>query len=248
MRLVTAAGKPRLAALALALAGAPTATAVAVVPAPPPPGPPAGTAPVLSASLAPGEVGWGTALAVSGNLANAGQVAGVPLVLQGEPYASHHFATLARTATGPDGAYSFAGIPADRNTRLRVEVEGSPGVSSPVIEAIVNPKVAINARSLGPGRTQLSLRLSHTPWHGPESASAWWFLAARGTHVFRLAAVSPVRALSPTVTYANVTVNPPSARFVYRVCLNPAWEHTMGTAATHRPCPHNGFTVRRDVG
>jgi hypothetical protein len=87
------------------------------------------------------------------------------------------------------------------------------------------------------------LRVRHAITANARSVSAWWFLAARASHVFRLAAVTATRELSPGVTYASVIVDPPVRRFVYRVCMNPAWEEAMGPAATHRRCPEASFVV-----
>ncbi len=244
MRWRTAPRTRRIASVALATALAPAWGAVAGASSPPSP-----ATRVLSASAVPGELRYGAELTVAGRLVDSGQgVGAATLALQGEPYPSRRFITLAHTTTGPDGSFAFTDVRPDRNTRLRVTVEGSPGPTSPVLAVIVDPAVAINARSLGPGRTRLSLRVRHTPQGEAPSTSAFWFVAARGTRVFRLAAVTPMHALSPNVSYASATINPPSRRFVFRVCLNPAWERAMGTAATHRPCPQHGFGVRRDVG
>jgi hypothetical protein len=234
----------RVASLALGAALAPAWSAVAGASSPPAP-----TARVLSASAVPGELKYGAGLTVAGRLLDAGQgVGAAPLALQSAPYPFRRFVTLGRTTTGPNGSFAFGDVRPDRNTRLRVTVEGSPATTSPVLGVIVDPAVALNARSLGPGRIRLSLRVRHTPQDAAEAASAWWFVAARGTRVFRLAAVTPTRALSPSVSYASTTINPPSKRFAFRVCLNPPWERAMGPAATHRPCPEHGFGVRRNVG
>jgi hypothetical protein len=77
--------------------------------------------------------------------------------------------------------------------------------------------------------------------------SVRWYVAARGTRDFRLAAVTPSRELKRGLTYASATVDPPSKRFIYRVCLNPRWERAMGQPASHRPCPDDDFTERRDT-
>jgi len=210
------------------------------------PSPPVGR--VLSASVAPGELAYGAALAVTGRLTDAGQgVGGAPVALQAAAYPFRRFATVARLATGPDGGFAFTSVRPDRDTRLRVVAEGPPAAGSGVLTAIVDPVAAINARSLGPGRVYLSLRLSHTLEGGSSSVSARWFLAARGRRVFRLAAVTLTHELARGLTYASVTVNPPARRFVYRVCLNPTWERAMGAPATHRACPEHDFTVPRRV-
>jgi hypothetical protein len=61
--------------------------------------------------------------------------------------------------------------------------------------------------------------------------------------VFRLAAVTATRELSPGVTFASAIVDPPARRFVYRVCLNPPWEDAMGPVSSHRRCPEATFVI-----
>jgi hypothetical protein len=204
---------------------------------------------VLAALVTPGEVTYGAGVTVAGHLTDGGQgVGAAPLALQVDSYPFRGFASVAHLTTGADGGFTFVGVRPNRNSHLRVVVEGSPATRSPVLSVIVDPNAASNARSLGLGRTRLSLRLRHTREGGSASVSAWWFVAARGTRVFRVAAVTATSELSPGVTYATVTVDPPSKRFVYRVCLNPTWESAMGAPATHRPCPQHDFAVRHSVG
>ena len=204
---------------------------------------------VLGASVTPSEVTYGTGVTVTGHLTDGGLgVAAAPLALQADPYPFRGFATVARLATGPDGSFAFLGVRPNGNTRLRVLLEGSPVTRSAVLPVIVDPDAASRARRLGPGRTLLTLRVRHTRVGGSASVSAWWFVAARGTRIFHLAAVTATHELAAGVTYASATVDPPSRRFVYRVCLNPAWEHAMGPPGTHRPCPQHDFAVRHNVG
>jgi hypothetical protein len=172
----------------------------------------------------------------------------VPLALQANPYPFRGFATVARLTTAPDGSFAFAGVRPDRNTQLRVIVEGAPASSSPALPVIVDPAVAISVRSLGPGQTRLRVRIRHTPEGGSAAVSASWFLAARGSRLFRLVAVTQTRELARGVTYASATVDPPSRRFAYRVCLNPTWERAMGAPATHGRCPEHDFLVRGRAG
>jgi hypothetical protein len=204
---------------------------------------------VLSASAAPAELTIGAALTVSGTLTNAGHgVPGATLALQSEGYPFRGFTTVTHLTSGPDGRFSFTTIRTDRNTRLRVLAEGTAAAMSPELPVFVDPAVAVNARRLGPGATRLSIRARHTLATGSPSVSAWWYAAPRGTSLFRLTAVTPTRELTPGVTYASATVNPPAKRFVYRVCLNPAWERAMGPPAAHGPCPHHNFELRRNAG
>jgi hypothetical protein len=223
----------------LVLASSVAAIAVASAPAAP-------LVAEVSAFLTPGELAYGMPLLVSGRVTAAGHgVGGAPLVLQADPHPYRGFVAIARVASAPDGSFAFTGLRGDRNARLRVLVEGSPAAMSPVLSVLVDPGAASNAAVLGPGRTRLSLRVRHTVEGGSAPVSAWWFVAARGTRVFRLVAVTPTRELSAGVTYASAIIDPPSKRFSYRVCLNPPWERAMGARATHGPCPEHDFTVSR---
>jgi hypothetical protein len=210
--------------------------------------PAASLAPELSASLSPREVRLGDALSVSGHVLGAGQgLAGVPLTLQSNPYPFRGFVAVAHLMSSPDGSFTFAMVP-DRNTRLRVLSEGTPSAIGPVLAVTVDPKLTSSARSLGPGRVRLTLHVRHTLHGGSASASVWWFLATRNSRIFRLAAVTSTHELSPGVSYASATVDPPSKRFVYRVCLNPRWERAMGPALAHPVCPHGTFVLARNAG
>jgi hypothetical protein len=203
---------------------------------------------VLTASVSANELSYGAELTVTAHLAEAGQGLGaVPLALQADPYPFHGFATIAHAQSEPDGSFAFVGVHPDRNTRLRVLAGTSPAVASTVLAVTVDPAAAVKVRTLGPGTTRLTLRVHHTPYPRSAPVSAWWFLAARGTRVFRLAAVTSTRELSPELTFAVATVDPPSKRFVYRVCLNETWERAMGPPATHRSCPRTDFAVAHDV-
>jgi hypothetical protein len=228
----------RLGAVARAL----SLTAIAVLASPASPA--SGGAATLTASVTPGELSYGAPATVAGRLAAfAPGVGAVPLALQANPYPFRGFATVARVTTAPDGTFAFAGLRPDRNTQLRVIVEGAPASTSPLLQLIVDPSVAISVRSLGPGQTRLRLRIRHAPEGAFASVSASWFLAPRGSRLFRLVAVTQTRELAHGVTYASATVDPPSKRFAYRVCLNPTWEPAMGPPATHGRCPQHDFLV-----
>ncbi len=207
------------------------------------------SAPELSASLSASELTFGKALTISGRAEEAGRgLAGAALALQGNAYPFRGFTTLAHISSGADGSYAFAGVKLDRNTRLRVIGEGLPTASSAPLTVTVDPSAAINAANLGPGRTRLSIRIAHTLQGGSGSVSARWFVAARGTREFRLAAITPTRELASGLTYASATIDPPARRFVFRVCLNPAWELAMGAPSSHGRCPERDYTVAHDVG
>jgi hypothetical protein len=201
-------------------------------------------APEITASLAPAELTLGAVLSVTGRLTSGGQgLPGVSLALQSDPYPFRRFAPVAHVTSSPDGSFSFPGIRPDRDTHLRVVSEGPAAATGPVLAATVDPKVSGSARSLGPGRVRLTLRVRHAITPNARSVSAWWFLAAHASRVFRLAAVTATRELSPGVTYATVTVDPPVKRFVYRICMNPPWEAAMGPSAAHRRCPEATFVL-----
>lgn len=202
----------------------------------------------IDATASPRELTIGGAVAVAGRLVESGvAVAGAPLALQVESYPFRGFQTIARQASAEDGSFAFAALHPDRNTKLRVVLESAPASTSAELAVTVDPQVATNARLLGPGRTLLSIRLRHTVHAGSAAASASWFVAGRGTRVFRLAGVTPTRELEPGLSYASLTIDPPSRHFAYRVCLNPGWEHAMGTHGSHGRCPTHDYALQRDV-
>ena len=201
-------------------------------------------APQVSASATPAELSIGVAVTVSGMITAGGRpLPRAPLGLESEPYPFRHVRTIARTSSAPDGSFSFTGITPDRNTRLRVVAEGAAPSSSSDLAVVVDPSVALGARRLRPGATRLSVRIGHTPEGRPRSVRVIWFTAPRGTSVFRPAAVTPTRELAPGVSYASAVVEPPSRRFVFRVCLNPGWERAMGRPAARGPCPEHAFRL-----
>lgn len=216
------------------------------------PAAPGESAAALTAATPAAELSIGSPLSVAGTLSETGHpLAGVLLALQADAYPFRGFTTVAQTSTAADGSFAFAGPAADRNVHLRVVREGPgvPTLSSATIAVFVDPLPTLHVRSLGPGRTQLTLRLRHTEHGGTNASSqAAWFVAARGTRVFRLLAVTSTRELAPGITYASAIVDPPSKRFLYRVCLNPGWERAMGRAAGHGRCPRGDYTVGHDVG
>lgn len=212
---------------------------------------PAAVTPVLSAVATPAELTLGAAMTVTGTLVEAGNAVPAAVVaLQADSYPFRGYATVTRQRTAADGSFSFTGLAPDRNTRLRVVLEGStaavpvgePTVGSRQLTVIVDPSVAINARRLAPGATRLSIRVRHTPLGGSAAVLTRWYVAARGTREFRLAATTSSRELSAGVTYASATIDPPSKRFSYRVCMNPGWERAMGPPASHAPCPDHPLT------
>jgi Beta-lactamase enzyme family len=197
----------------------------------------------ISAASVPSELVYGATLSVTGRIVALGAgMGGVPLALQATPYPYRRLTTVAHTTSAADGSFTFADVRPDRDSRLRVIDEGSTSIVSQRLGVIVDPRAAIREQSLGPGRARLSVRVGHTPQRRASSVSARWFVAARGTHTFHLAAMTPTRELSGGVTYASATIDPPSKRFSYRVCLNPSWEDAMGTPTAHHECPQRDFT------
>ena len=198
----------------------------------------------ITAVAQPAELPIGNTITVSGRaLAGTAPAPGTALTLQSAPYPYPSFTATAHAVSGPDGAFAFTGIAPRLNSRLRVIAEGP--ATSAALPVIVDPTVALAARSLGPGRVRLSLRIAHTTEAGGAAADAQWYLAPRGSLRFVPAATIALRERSSGVSYAAAIVNPPSRRFVYRVCLNPPWEAAMGPPAAHGPCPRHAFTLPR---
>jgi hypothetical protein len=224
------------------------ALAIAIAAAAAGPAPASRPGPELTASAAPARLTIGAALTVSGTVAVGGLgVGGVALGLQSDAYPFHGFATVAHLTSSANGSFSFTGLRPDRNTRMRVIAEGSLAATSKALGVFVDPLVAINARRLAPGETRLSVRIGHALEAGSKPVSAFWYTARRGTSLFRLTAITPTRELSPGVTYSSAVVNPPAKRFLYRVCLNPPWEHAMAMRAAHGRCPRHDFKVSHDA-
>jgi hypothetical protein len=198
-------------------------------------------APQLTASVTPAELALGSAASVSGVAAGAG--AGAAVVLQSAPYPYSSYATVATGATAADGSFAFPGIHVDRNTRLRVQLAG--GSTAPVdLQLFVDTRASLQARSLGPGHTLLSLRIRHAVLGARAvDATVRWFLAAKGSRVYHLAAESRADELRPGLLSATVVVNPPARSFTFRACVNPSWERAMGPPDVHRRCPETGFVL-----
>jgi len=200
------------------------------------------------------EVLYGSPIIASGGVSEGGRaVAGALLELQADPYPFRGFATVGRTTTAPDGSFAFAPLRADRNVRLRVvraelvfSAAGPQPSKSPVISVYVDPRATLKSRSLGPGRTQLTLRMAHTTQAGGGSVEASWFVAARGTRVFRLLAVTPTRELRSGLLWASAIIDPPARHFAYRVCLTPPWEAAMSRGRGR--CPRGDYAVGHNVG
>ena len=190
----------------------------------------------IAASVSPAEPAYGQALRVAGRVTAAGHaLGGASLALQIAPYPYRTFTTVAHLLSEADGSFTFSGMRAERNSRLRVVLAGAPAQSSRTLDVVVDPTAALAARSLGPGRVRVSLRLGHAlRLHSPP-VRAWWFLAARGEPRFHLAAVTTTHELAGALTYASATVNPPARSFAFRVCVHPAWMPALGAAA--RACP-----------
>jgi hypothetical protein len=196
------------------------------------------SAPLATAS--PAEVTLGGAVTVAGTAPQGPRVA---LELQGAPWPSRTFAPLATTTSGTAGAFVFPALHPDRNTALRVVVAGQPA-SATTTQVIVDPRITLRSRSLGPGRAVLSLGVRHAIAGPRRETQVSWFVATAGSRVFHFVAAGAAREVRPGLLDASTVVDPPSARFVFRVCLNPPWEAAMGRPAAHGPCPRGGFVLR----
>jgi hypothetical protein len=156
--------------------------------------------------------------------------------------------TVSRTSAAADGTYAFPPLAEERNTRLQVTVAGAPAVSSSTLQLVVEPRVALGTHDLGPGRTQLSVRLTHAAGAASPSVPVYWFVRARTSRRFVQAAVTSTRELAGGVTYASAVIDPPSQRFAFRVCVNTAWEHAMGAPTQHGRCPAGPLHERSATG
>jgi hypothetical protein len=205
------------------------------------------TGPEVIAALSSSEVALGAPISLSGQALEGGApLANAPLALEAEPYPFRAFATIARTVSGSGGSFAFGPLALSLDTRLRVQLEGAaPPAASAVLSATVDPTIALASSDLGPGRSHLSVRLGHSSQLTSPPAQASWYVAVRGSRSFHLLETTPTRELSPGVTYASATIDPPAANFLYRVCLNPTWERAMGPASAHGRCPQHDYTAPR---
>ena len=188
-------------------------------------------------SLSAQQLTLGAPVTVRGMVA---QGPGVSLSLEAEAWPSHGYTAIAATVSGAAGAYAFPPFRPDRDMRLRVAVAGTR--SAPVT-LVVFPRVRLGARSLGPGRTLLTLGVRHARLGGGAGTTVRWFTATAGSRAYHLVAVSGARELPGGLLEAETVIDPPARRFTFRVCLNPPWEAAMGTVADRGRCPRGGFVL-----
>lgn len=199
----------------------------------------------ISATAGPPEIALGEPVTVSGRITGEpASIAAQPLQLEAAPYPFHAFRVIDRAQSAADGSFALPAGELQQNTRLRVSLASGAGPAGPVLQVTVDPRVAIHAQSLGPGRVRLSIRIVHARAAGPDGASVFWYLAPRGSQTFSLDGITVASERAPGLTYASVILDPPARRFTYRVCLNPGWEAAMGPASSHGRCPEHDFRLR----
>ena len=192
----------------------------------------------ISISAQPAVVTLRDATTISGTVAQSAQpAAGVPLQLQADPYPFRTLHTVATTLSEADGAFSFPPLPLTRDTHLRVVASAPIAGQSATITVAVAPLATLAARSLGPGRVHLSLRLTHAAGLRSPPVPVSWYLAPLGHGSFQQATVTDSSELSGAVSYASATVDPPARRFRYRACLSPLWAPAMATGQKSGSCP-----------
>ena len=148
---------------------------------------------------------------------------------------------------GPQGSEGYASFDAAGEwPRAQADIESAVGFLN--ARGISSPRIGIVGGSIGANlasraaqklrlpwavsplsRTQLPRRLTRAP------------LGRRRFHKAgprRLSCLTPTRELQPGLSYANVTIDPPSARFSYRVCVDALWTSSMGPHTLHTVgCP-----------
>jgi len=190
----------------------------------------------IAATASPAHVAYGETIDVKGHVTASGVgVSGARLALQADSYPFHGFHTMDAATSDGGGDFAFTGVRPNRNTKLRVVETDGRSAMSPASFVIVSPAAAVAADDLGPGAAQLTLTVRHTLSGGPDPVSAYWYLAPRGTPAFHLEAVTRTIDRGDLTTSLAV-VNPPAARFTFKVCFSPRWKHAMGTAASYTSC------------
>ena len=176
----------------------------------------------------------------SGRRTTRGRARGAP----GQGYPFGEYATLARAMTAADGSFSLPVAGAERNTRLRVVLEGQPSIASAPALLTVDPAVSVAARALGPGTHAAdSAHAAHD--RGALGARPGLLVALARRPVSVRPAPTSTRELAPGVTYASAVVDPPARRFSFSVCVNPTWEHAMGPRSSHGRCPRGPLHERQ---
>jgi hypothetical protein len=204
----------------------------------------AATVPTLSAATIPSELTLGSSLTVSGTISEgASPLSGQALTLEASPYPYKTWQPAGTGISASDGSFQIVTAP-EGNEHLRVLDTAAAGVSSATLDVLVDPRVALAATNLGPGRVRLSARIAHLSGTSSPPVAARWYVATRGSDTYHLAATTETHELPGAVTYASAIVDPPAKRFSYRVCVNPPWEPSMGPAASHGACPPQGFHLR----
>jgi len=226
--------RARPAACALALGG-PLLTAPATAEESP--------APSISASLSPAEVTYGSTVTLSARV--EGQPSPAALVVQANAYPYRAWHVIAAAPASPDGSFTFTVLHPERNIRLRVVSEAAAPARSATLAVVVDPAVALSAAAPAPGRTRLSVHLTHSPKLRLRGGRAWWSVAPSGGRRFAPVATTPLRELAAGSAYAAATVSPPSRSFSFRVCLDPGWGSAMGPpGAPARGCRAGDFSPR----
>jgi hypothetical protein len=150
---------------------------------------------------------------------------------------------IASTQLQADGSFSFADGRPERNTRMRVLLEGAAPTRSESVQVVVAPAVALSAAPPAPGGTRLSVRLVYSPRLRPRAGRVRWYLAPGASRRFSLAVTTPLRELSAGTAYAAAPVDPPARTFSYRVCVDAGWGSAMGHPRSGPRCPAGAFTA-----
>jgi hypothetical protein len=174
----------------------------------------------------------------------APQGAGASISLEADAWPFRGYVAVTTTIAGAGGAYAFPPLRPDRNELLRVSVAGQGTSRSATSALTVLPRVRLGARSLGPGRTLLTLGVRHAQLGSAAAPSVVrWFTAATGSNAYHLIAVTSASELPGGLLRAETIIDPPARHFAFRVCINPPWEAAMGAAAERGRCPRTGFVL-----
>lgn len=103
-------------------------------------------------------------------------------------------------------------------------------------------QVLLHARVIAPGRVRLTLLSYSFPPAERLRHTVRWYVAPLRGHGFTLAATSHTRQPQAGLTVARGFVAPPAARFVFRVCLEPA--RRRSAKVRRRTCPRADFARR----
>jgi hypothetical protein len=198
----------------------------------------------LSIAAQRSEIAFGSSTALSGRLTSgAGGVPGETVTLEASAYPFTGWRSIASTATGADGSYSFQVTP-DRNTQYRTVANAPAAAQSSTVEVVVDEQLHARLRYLPLSRVRVTVTSNHARDLQWGRLRAYWFLSQGDHGRFRLVARTlTAQGGSGTTRLVAVFAVPSPGRFRFFECFSAPTRAAVGPAAPPR-CPHRSFRAR----